>query len=226
MGLRSPATAARSRGCAPRWRPASGKTIVMAMVIAWQVLNKVTYPQDDRFSKNVFVVAPGLTVKSRLAVLVPRHRRTTTTNFSIVPPGTAKTSCGKGKGAACIRNWHELDWETEEQISKKRSVDKRGAKSDEAYVREVLGEMARRAEHPGHQRRGAPRLARASRSESGRRVEGRHRGGDEVGRRPGPHSPGARHSDVLRLLGDAVRARRARRAARRRCSAGSSATSA
>ena len=44
----------------------SGKTIVMAMIIAWQVLNKVAYPQDKRFSKNIFIVAPGLTVKSRL----------------------------------------------------------------------------------------------------------------------------------------------------------------
>src|SRR5205823_13511580 len=49
------------------------------------------------------------------------------------------------QGQTCrvlIRNWHKLDWETDEQIRKKRSVDKRGAKSDEAYVRDVLGEMA------------------------------------------------------------------------------------
>ena len=37
----------------------SGKTVDMAMLIAWQVLNKVTYPQDGRFSKNIFIVAPG-----------------------------------------------------------------------------------------------------------------------------------------------------------------------
>jgi hypothetical protein len=43
------------------------------MVIAWHILNKATYPQDTRFSKNVFVVAPGLTVKSRLAVLGLSH---------------------------------------------------------------------------------------------------------------------------------------------------------
>ena len=49
----------------------SGKTIVMAMLIAWQILNKVTYPQDSRFTRYVFVVAPGLTVKSRLQVLLP-----------------------------------------------------------------------------------------------------------------------------------------------------------
>ena len=37
----------------------SGKTIVMAMLIAWQILNKVAQPQDKRFSKNVLVVARG-----------------------------------------------------------------------------------------------------------------------------------------------------------------------
>ncbi len=41
----------------------SGKTILMAMLIAWQVINKATYPQDKRFSKNILVIAPGLTVK-------------------------------------------------------------------------------------------------------------------------------------------------------------------
>ncbi len=40
-----------------------GKTNVMAMLIAWQVLNKVVAPQDARFSKHILVVAPGLTVR-------------------------------------------------------------------------------------------------------------------------------------------------------------------
>ena len=55
----------------------SGKTVVMAMAIAWQVLNKVAYPQDDRFAKHILIVAPGLTVKSRLQVLCPSARATT-----------------------------------------------------------------------------------------------------------------------------------------------------
>ena len=63
----------------------SGKTIVMAMVIAWQMLNKVTYPQDARFAKNVLVVAPGLTVRSRLAVLEPSNPANYYQAFSIVP---------------------------------------------------------------------------------------------------------------------------------------------
>lgn len=120
----------------------SGKTILMAMLIAWQVLNKVTYPQDKRFSKNILLIAPGLTVKNRLQVLVPGTPGNYYTEFQIIPSGLEDKL---RQGQTCrvlIRNWHKLDWESEEQILKKRSVDKRGAKSDEAYVRDVLGEMA------------------------------------------------------------------------------------
>ena len=120
----------------------SGKTILMAMLIAWQVLNKVTYPQDKRFSKNILLIAPGLTVKNRLQVLVPGTLGNYYTEFQIIPPGLEDKL---RQGQTCrvlVRNWHKLDWESEEQIARKRSVDKRGPKSDEAYVRDVLGEMA------------------------------------------------------------------------------------
>ncbi|GGP12990.1 DEAD/DEAH box helicase family protein [Nonomuraea glycinis] len=49
----------------------SGKTIVMAMLIAWHTLNKVANPQDRRFAKRFLVVAPGLTIRDRLRVLLP-----------------------------------------------------------------------------------------------------------------------------------------------------------
>lgn len=120
----------------------SGKTIVMAMLIAWQVLNKVTYPQDKRFSKNILIVAPGLTVKKRLEVLIPGRPGNYYAEFQIIPPGLEDKL---RQGQTCrvlVDNRHKLDWETEEQIGRKRSVDKRGAKSDEAYVRDVLGDMA------------------------------------------------------------------------------------
>ncbi|MFS8922976.1 DEAD/DEAH box helicase family protein, partial [Synechococcus sp. B60.1] len=117
----------------------TGKTIVMAMVIAWHILNKVANPQDARFSKNVLVVAPGLTVKKRLAVLEPAGAGNYYEAFDIVPSALLDKL---RQGKVLIRNWHALAWESEEQIKKRKSVDKRGAKSDEAYTREVLGEMA------------------------------------------------------------------------------------
>ncbi|MCS6849187.1 MAG: DEAD/DEAH box helicase family protein [Anaerolineae bacterium] len=117
----------------------TGKTIVMAMVIAWHILNKVANPQDARFSKNVLVVAPGLTVKSRLAVLEPAATSNYYEAFNIVPSALLDRL---RQGRVLVRNWHALAWDSEEKIRKRRSVDKRGVKSDEAYTREVLGEMA------------------------------------------------------------------------------------
>ena len=59
-------------------------------------------------------------------------------DFTDLCAGPHLESTGKVK----IVNWQMLEWDTEEQIVKRRSVDKRGVKSDEAYTREVLGEMA------------------------------------------------------------------------------------
>ena len=126
------------RQCA-KMATGSGKTFVMAMLIAWQILNKVNNPQDPRFSKNVLVVAPGLTVKKRLEVLNLTAERNYYEAFDIVPPALLDRL---RQGRVVVRNWHALAWETEEQVRRRRSVDKRGVKSDEAYAREVLGDMA------------------------------------------------------------------------------------
>ncbi|MEN6470940.1 MAG: DEAD/DEAH box helicase family protein [Clostridiaceae bacterium] len=116
-----------------------GKTTVMAMLIAWQVCNKATYLQDKRFSKYVFIVAPGLTVKSRLQVLMTGGDDNYYSQFNVVPVGLMPRL---REGKVIINNWQSLAWDSEEAIKKKKGVDKRGAKSDEAYAREVLGEMA------------------------------------------------------------------------------------
>ena len=118
----------------------AGKTVVMAMVVAWHVLNKVAHPRDRRFSRNVLVVAPGLTVKSRLAVLEPSHPENYYEAFHVVPSAMLDRL---RRGRVVVRNWHALNWEGEEQVARRRSVDKRGARSDEAYVRDVLGDMAK-----------------------------------------------------------------------------------
>lgn len=49
----------------------SGKTLVMAMLISWQALNKLANPQDSRFSDAFLVVTPGITIRDRLRVLLP-----------------------------------------------------------------------------------------------------------------------------------------------------------
>ncbi|MDQ3020584.1 MAG: DEAD/DEAH box helicase family protein [Bacteroidota bacterium] len=139
VGIDIPSDGGEFRRLCSKMATGSGKTIVMAMLIAWQVLNKVTYPQDPKFSKNIFIVAPGLTVKNRLQVLLPFGENNFYDEFNIVPTGLIEKL---RQAKIIIKNWHALNWETEEKIVKRKSVDKRGAKSDEAYVREVLEEMA------------------------------------------------------------------------------------
>src|SRR2546430_854755 len=80
-----------------------------------------------RSSKTVFVVAPGLTVKSRLQVLIPSNATNFYDEFHVVPPGLEDKL---RQGRVRVRNWHTLSWETDEQIAKEKGVDKRGAKSD------------------------------------------------------------------------------------------------
>lgn len=49
----------------------SGKTVVMAMMIAYHTLNKVRYPQDTRFTDAFAILTPGITIRDRLNVLHP-----------------------------------------------------------------------------------------------------------------------------------------------------------
>jgi type III restriction enzyme len=113
----------------------TGKTVVMAMLIAWQVINKATYKQDTRFTKNILIVAPGLTVKSRLQVLRPYSEKNYYQEFDIIPPSNFdKLRQARVK----IINWHTLS-ELDEPT---HSVIKLGEESDEAYTRRVLGDFA------------------------------------------------------------------------------------
>ena len=138
-GIDIPTDGGEFRRLCSKLATGTGKTVVMAMLIAWQAINRMTYNRDGRFSQHVFIVAPNLTVRERLSVLNPANTKNYYDEFGIVPL-SLKEKLRQVK--VLIRNWHALNWETEEKIRKKKGVDKRGAKSDEAYTHEVLGDMA------------------------------------------------------------------------------------
>lgn len=125
----------------------SGKTIIMSMIISWNFLNKVTNPKDVRFSKHALIIAPGLTVKNRLEVLLPSNENNYYKEFNIVPHSLMDKL---RQGKVIIHNWHTLSWDTQDKIDDKikkgslRSVDKRKTKeiSGEAYVKQVLGDIS------------------------------------------------------------------------------------
>ncbi len=139
VGIDIPGDGGEFRRLCSKLATGTGKTVVMAMLIAWQVINRATYPRDGRFSQHIFIVAPNLTVRERLAVLNPSDLKNYYGEFGIVPLSLREKL---RQAKVLIRNWHALSWETEEKIKNKKGVDKRGAKSDEAYTREVLGDLA------------------------------------------------------------------------------------
>jgi type III restriction enzyme len=67
----------------------TGKTVVMGMLIAWQALNKLAHPQDVRFSDAFLIVAPGITIRDRLRVLLPSDPGNYYRERDILPPELA-----------------------------------------------------------------------------------------------------------------------------------------
>jgi type III restriction enzyme len=63
----------------------SGKTVVMAMLIAWQALNKFANSSDARFSDTFLIVTPGVTIRDRLRVLLPGDAENYYRQRDIVP---------------------------------------------------------------------------------------------------------------------------------------------
>jgi type III restriction enzyme len=111
----------------------SGKTVVMAMVAAWSILNKLANRQDARFSDSILVVGPNLTVKERLAVLAPQAADNYYERFDLVPSGYRDLLA---RGRVFITNWHVFGVKDD---SRRRGIVQRGRESDAAFVKRVLG---------------------------------------------------------------------------------------
>ncbi len=117
----------------------SGKTTLMAMIVTWQVLNALTYLKRSKdFSQAIFIVAPGLTVKDRLRVLYPGEPDNYYDVFGLCPSDALRQKLNQVD--LRVENWHTLMPLKEAD----RSVVKKGAESDEAFTRRVLGKLASR----------------------------------------------------------------------------------
>lgn len=83
----------------------SGKTVVMAMLISWHVLNKLANSQDARFSDTFLIVTPGITIRDRLRVLLPNDPQNYYRQHDIVPPDQMDDL---GKAKFVITNFHSF----------------------------------------------------------------------------------------------------------------------
>jgi type III restriction enzyme len=138
VGVNIPGSGEAYTRWAVKMATGTGKTLVMALLIAWSGLNRVTSRQDARFSDQILVMAPNLTVKDRLAGadgLDPQHPESLYVDFDLIPP---QFSGMLGQVKVQVANWHVLA----PKEDPKRSVVKRGRESDSAFCRRVLTELA------------------------------------------------------------------------------------
>src|SRR5690606_19905221 len=117
----------------------SGKTVVMAMLIAWTFCNRGRRPADVRFPNGVLVVCPNLTVKERLQVLRPEHPDNDYEAFDLVP-SSLLTELRKGR--VLVENWHRFLPESPHvEGGRTYAVVNKGEEGPEAFGRRVLGDL-------------------------------------------------------------------------------------
>ncbi len=114
----------------------TGKTLVMGMIVVWQVANALAYPKRKEFSRAIFVVAPGLTVKERLRVLYPGETDNIYDEFALCPSEALRQQVNRAE--ILVDNWHALMPLTPPE----RSVVRKGKESEQAFTRRVLGKLA------------------------------------------------------------------------------------
>jgi type III restriction enzyme len=109
----------------------SGKTVVMAMIIAWQALNK--------FTDSFLIVTPGITIRDRLRVLLPNEPGNYYRALDIVPEEMRKEL---EKAKILITNYHAFQLREKGDASS-NTKELLGAKASGAF-RESPDEMVRR----------------------------------------------------------------------------------
>lgn len=93
----------------------SGKTTVMAMIIAWQTINAVRRPSSRRFTNGFLVVTPGITIRDRLKVLLPNDPYSYYGSRELVPNDLLPEIA---KAKIVITNYHAFKLRERTQLSK------------------------------------------------------------------------------------------------------------
>ncbi len=117
----------------------SGKTVVMAMVIAWHVLNKLANPQDARFSDTFLIVTPGITIRDRLRVLLPNDPQNYYRLRDVIPVHLMEEL---GKAKIIITNFHAFKLRERDEAA--RLTKKILARGGESPFTETPDQMVRR----------------------------------------------------------------------------------
>lgn len=119
----------------------AGKTTVMAMLIAWQTINAVRRPTSKRFTRGFLIVAPGLTIRDRLRVLLPNDPESYYQSRELVP-GDMMDDLGKAK--IVITNYHAFKRRERVELSKGGRLLLQGRGGEALDTLESEGQMLQR----------------------------------------------------------------------------------
>ena len=115
----------------------SGKTTVMGMIITWQAVNKARRANSKTFSDAFLIVAPGITIRDRLRVLLPSDPENIYEALSLVPTDLLD---GVRKARIVVTNYHAFMLRETEQVSKlNRQI--LGGREGEKRFTETDGDM-------------------------------------------------------------------------------------
>ena len=119
----------------------AGKTTVMAMLIAWQTVNAVRKPNSRKFTRGFLLVAPGITIRDRLRVLMPNDPNSYYKSRELVP---ADMMDDLNKAKIVITNYHAFKLRERIELSKGGRLLLQGRDGDPLNTLETEGQMLQR----------------------------------------------------------------------------------
>ncbi len=119
----------------------TGKTAVMAMIIAWQTINAVRRPQSTKFTRGFLIVTPGLTIRDRLRVLQPNDPYSYYESRELVPSDMLPDL---ERAKIVITNYHAFKLRERIDISKGGRSLLQGPRGPALDTQESEGQMIQR----------------------------------------------------------------------------------
>ncbi len=119
----------------------SGKTTVMAMIIAWQTINAVRRSEGKNFTRGFLICAPGLTIKDRLRVLHPNDPDSYYQSRELVP---SEMIDDVNRAKIVITNYHAFKLRELIELSSGGRSLLQGRGGGELNTQETEGQMIQR----------------------------------------------------------------------------------
>ncbi len=119
----------------------AGKTTVMAMLIAWQTVNAARHPNSKQFSRGFLIIAPGITIRDRLRVLMPNDPDSYYKSRELVP---SDMLADIDRAKIVITNYHAFKLRERMEVSKGTRAAIEGWRGETLQTLETEGQMIQR----------------------------------------------------------------------------------